>query len=519
MCYVISRIAIEDCERRVSVKKKFFLLSLIAVLALALGACRKKVTAKSVEDLVWDDEKKEYVNEEDAKLVLWVDNEDFAKKVIELWEKKYPDVPLDWEEVGPVDVPEKLKNDGPAGLGGDVFYFPHDHIPGLRSQRLLFEFHSRDKDEFTNRMVDVAVDVTLHDGKMYAVPSSIENIAFLYNKQITEQLPVCETTFDTEAENLREQLEAKEIYLEELFACVADWGNSYKGAGVTLTDAADRFENVENGVISDAEDKHTILAWQLYDSYHNYPFLTKHGYRVFGDDNDDYKKFNIHTEQVKKALEDITGTWYGNKDDSKLFPGLASIEDLNWDHSVARFQKGQVAMTFTGPWVMGDMINTYLPEWIEDEKMGVTEDTELSDIIGVLEIPKFDNDVTPVTFSGVQVLGMNIFTEYPNAAMNLVRFLSSDEVMAVVYETWGKIPAITDTSKVPGLQDDKLSQGFLKQAEYAHAMPVIAEVDYMWDPLRDVWTYIFDEKMTIEQAQQRAHEDYQRLLSDAGVDY
>lgn len=497
--------------------KKYLVITLFASIVLLLSACGGKVTAKSPDDLKWDDEKQEYVNEKDAKLVLWTDNEQFALKVIELWEEKYPDVPLEWENVGSVDVAEKLKLDGPAGLGGDVFFMPHNSIVDLREEGLLFEFHPRDKEDFSNRLIESAVDVTLYKDKMYAAPSSIENIAFVYNKQITKQLPACQTTLETDATNLLEQIEAQEIYLEELFKCVAEWGNNYRGAGVKLTDAKDRFENVDaNGNISEQEDKHTILAWQLYDAYHNYPFLTKYGYRVFGENNDDPSKFNIDSEEVTKSIKDITGDWYGNKENSKLFPGLAVLDDMNWDHSVARFQKGQVAMTFTGPWVMGDMINTYLPQWVEEGKMGVTKDTTLDEIIGVLELPKFNNGKNPTTFSGVQVIGMNIYTKYPNAAMNLVRFLVSDEVMQIVYQVWGKVPAVQDSSIIPGLQDDPLAQGFLRQAEYSHAMPVIQEGNYMWDPLRDVWTYIFEEKMSVEDAQKKSLEDYKRILRDAG---
>jgi arabinogalactan oligomer/maltooligosaccharide transport system substrate-binding protein len=188
---------------------------------------------------------------------------------------------------------------------------------------------------------------------------------------------------------------------------------------------------------------------------------------------------------------------------------------MGWDQGPARFQKGQVAMTFSGPWVISD-IKTNFSSWVETGKFGVTADTKISDIYGACRIPRFSNDAAPTTFSGVQVTGMNVYTDYPNAAMNLMRFLASEEIMNVVYDTLGKIPAVKNSDLIPGLNEDEISKGFLAQADNSHAMPVIQEGNYMWDPLRDVWTNIFDEKMSIEDAQAKSLEDYEKILANAG---
>ncbi len=492
--------------------KKFFIVVLVFTSVALLAACgkgKKKVTAKFAEDLVWVEEKGEYKFEKGAKLTLWTDNEPYAEKVIDLWEAKYPNVPLTWENVGSVDVAEKLKLDGPAGLGGDVFYIPHNSVVDLRESGLLFEFHERDAQLVKDRMLESSYTVTLYEGKMYAAPSSVENIALVYNKQILGALPACTTTNTAgqDAESLLEQIEGGNIYLEDLLACVAESDNKLP---TNVPYFADRFEDAE------AENIHTLLAWQLYDAYHNYPFLTKHGYRVFGPTNNDPTKFNITDESVKKSIVDFTGTWYGNKDGSELFPGLAKIDDMGWDQSVAKFQKGQVALTVSGPWAIGDIKNTYFPKWIEEGKMGLTANSKVSDLFGVTALPKFNNNVNPTTFSGVQVTGMNIYTKYPNATMNLMRFLISDDVMKEVFLTLGKIPAVADSEKIPGLSSDPISQGFLEQSEFSHAMPVIQEGNYMWDPLRDVWTYIFNEKMTVVDAQAKSLQDYNKKLEDAG---
>jgi len=488
--------------------KRISILLLTLAFIVSMTGCKKNVTAKFAEDLTWDETKQEYVFEKGAKLKLWTDNEAYANKIIEIWSAKYPDVPLTWENVGAADVANKMKLDGPAGLGADVFYMPHNSVVDMREAGLLFQIPEQDEQLFRELMQDSAVDVTLYEDNMYAVPSSVENIALVYNKQILAALPTLPTILPLTATNLLEQIERDEIYLEELFDGVASWGNSFAGTGAEIPYMQDRFED-------QAEDKHTVLAWQLYDAYHNYFLLTRDGYRVFGENNNDPTKFDITSPQVTSSIQSVTGDWYGNRDGSRLFPGLATIQDMTWDQAPARFQKGQIGITFSGPWVIADMKKNF-EEWIAEGKFGLTQDSKLSDIVGAKKLPRFNNGAQPVTFSGVQVTGMNIYTDYPNAAMNLMRFLASDEAMNAVYNVLGKIPAVKNSDSIPGLNEDEISQGFLEQAAYSHAMPVIQEGNYMWDPLRDVWTNIFDEKMSIEDAQAKSEEDYQSTLKNSG---
>ena len=494
--------------------KRIMVLLAAIVLVLSMAGCKKKVTATFAEDLKWNEEKQEYVFEKNAELKFWTDNEPYANKIIELWNAKYPDVPLKYENVGSTDTAEKMKLDGPAGLGADVFYIPHNSVVDMRESGLLFQLSESDEAYIKELMQDSATAVTLFEDNMYAIPSSVENVAFVYNKQILGALPTIPTVLPLTATNLLEQVERGEIYLEELFAGVAAWGNTFAGTGAEIPYLSDRFES-EEGSVSEAEEKHTILAYQLYDAYHNYFFMTRDGYRVFGENNNDPTKFDITSEAVTSSIKSVTGDWYGNKDGSKLFPGLATVQDMAWDQGPARFQKGQVAMTFSGPWVMADISKNFAT-WVETGKFGVTADTKISDLYGATKIPSFNNGVQPTTFSGVQVTGMNVYTRYPNASMNLMRFLVSEEVMNVVYNTLNKIPAVKNSDMVPGLSDDVISQGFLSQAEFSHAMPVIQEGNYMWDPLRDVWTNIFDEKMSIEDAQAKSLSDYEKILKDSG---
>lgn len=495
--------------------KKLLVLVLTVAMMMSIAGCQKGVTAKFEEDLKWDESAGVYENEKNASLTIWMDNDEYAAKIQELWAAKYPDVELIYENVGSTDVAEKLKLDGPAGLGADVFYMPHNSIVDLREAGGLFTIPARDAAAYQKNLQESAYLVTMFDGDMYAVPSSVENIALAYNKQILAALPALPSVIDSGAANLLEQIENDGIYFEELLDGIAGWGNNFSGTGVEIPFLADRFYTAEVEGEAGSEDIHTIIAWQMYDAYHNYPFLTRDGFRVFGQNNNDPSMFNITDASVVSSVKSITGDWYGNKEGSRLFPGLATIEDVGWDQGPSRFQKGQVAMTISGPWVMSD-IRTNWPTWVEEGRFGITADTKTEDVYGVVDLPTFNNDQHPITFSGVQVTGMNIYSNYPNAAMNLMNFLVSDDVMKEVYNTLGKIPAVTDSSKIPGLSEDPISQGFLTQAAFSHPMPVIQEGNYMWDPLRDIWTNIFNEQMSVEDALARSLSDYNQILKDSG---
>ncbi|GKX31484.1 hypothetical protein SH1V18_39640 [Vallitalea longa] len=308
--------------------RKLFCIIMVLTLMMSLVGCKKVVTAKFEDDLKWDEKSQSYAMEKDAKLMLWTDNDEFAEQVIKLWNEKYPDVTLEYENVDSNDGAKKMKLDGPAGLGADVFYMPHNSVVDARESGILYKFPERVKQWVMNNIQESAYEVTMYEDDMYAIPSSIENIALVYNKQLLKALPALPTTIETSASNLLEQVENEEIYIEELLEGVASWGNNYSGAGIEVPFKQDRFYKGDGEEISDSEDIHTILAWQLYDAYHNYPFLTRDGYRVFGSDNNNPDMFDIDKPEVRSSIEAVTGDWYGNKDESKLFPGLATLEDM-----------------------------------------------------------------------------------------------------------------------------------------------------------------------------------------------
>ncbi len=222
------------------------------------------------------------------------------------------------------------------------------------------------------------------------------------------------------------------------------------------------------------------LGWQVEDAYHNYFFLTAFGFRVFGEDSMDPDNIGYDQESVAKGLEFYKSV----KEKAFNVPG----PDANWDTTVSKFQTGELPFTITGPWAIGDAVNN-----------GVN--------LGVMPLPTIAGN-QPYTFSGAQIVLISEYTKYPNAAHNLMSFMASEEGLGIIYAVNGKLPAVKDPSVVPGLADDALLSGIAAQANFSYPMPVIKEIQYMWEPQANLFRFVWNGDLTIAESQAKAMEDY-----------
>lgn len=146
---------------------------LTAVIMLSLGASSllsHGVMAADGELLVWEDIKKSN-GIEDA---------------IKAFEAQYK-VKVKIQEMPYAQQIEKLRLDGPAGIGPDVLVIPHDQVGGAVVQGLLSELKVDAKymDSFTKP----AVDAQTYEGKLYGIPKAVETIVLVYNKDILPKAP------------------------------------------------------------------------------------------------------------------------------------------------------------------------------------------------------------------------------------------------------------------------------------------------------------------------------------------
>ncbi|MDR0554931.1 MAG: extracellular solute-binding protein, partial [Treponema sp.] len=219
----------------------------------------------------------------------------------------------------------------------------------------------------------------------------------------------------------------------------------------------------------------------------NYFFLTAYGMSVFGPNMDDYHNPGFDSEAARKGVEfhHSLRPYYN-----------VNVTDATWDTTVAAFQRGEVPFTITGPWAIGDA-----------KKNGVN--------FGITKLPTIEGK-QPRCFSGNIVAAVSSYSKNFDAAFAFVDFLASEEGVGIQFEVTGKLAAYKDVSVIPGLRDDPLLRGIMEQAPYADPMPVIPEVNQMWDALKALFTFTWDNQLSAADAQKKAMETYDTALLMAG---
>ncbi len=297
--------------------KKFMKVVATSMLALALASCgggetTSETTGNTTTTDATGTETETGIETEtetesgdrvvEGDLLVWLDNDDWADAVIEAFEAKYPGVSVENNKVESVDTRGKVELDGPAGIGPDVFIFPHDGASLAIADGLVEPLPEDLQETLRNTVLQPALDTVTVDGEIYAVPISTENIALFWNKDIYGE-------------------EAPETFEE-----IIEFAKEYNDP------AANKY----------------ALKWQVDDSYHNYPFLTAGGMQLFGEDHLDYTQPGFDSEEAAKGSE------YHNS--------LREIFDVNttdatYETTVAAFQNGDAVFTISGPWAIADARN------------------------------------------------------------------------------------------------------------------------------------------------------------------
>jgi arabinogalactan oligomer/maltooligosaccharide transport system substrate-binding protein len=229
------------------------------------------------------------------------------------------------------------------------------------------------------------------------------------------------------------------------------------------------------------------LRWQVDDAYHNYFFLTAFGMKVFGPNMDDYHNPGFDSPEAAKGVD--------------FYRSLRAIYNVNvsdadWNGTVAAFQNGEVPFTITGPWAIADA-----------RKNGVN--------FGITKLPTI-NGSQPRCFSGNIIAAVSSYAKNFDAGFAFVDFLASPEGQTIQFEQTGKLTTLKDASLVGGISDDPYLMGVAEQSPYADPMPVIPEVNQMWDALKNLFTFTWDNSLTTAQAQAKAMDTYDTALQLAG---
>lgn len=231
------------------------------------------------------------------KLLVW---EDIKKSpgiadAIKDFEKKYS-VKVNVLELPFAQQIEKLRLDGPAGIGPDVLVIPNDQIGGAVIQGLVTPL--KVNHEYLNKYTKPAVTALNYQHKQYGIPKAVESIVMIYNKKLVKTPP---TNFN------------------DIFKM------------------SKKFRK---------EGKYGLLA-KFDEVYYSYGIMSAMGGYIFGHNKDGSFNFNdigLNNDGSLKAAAYIKKFY-----STGLFPrGILGSTGLNAIDSM--FTEGKAAMVINGPW-------------------------------------------------------------------------------------------------------------------------------------------------------------------------
>lgn len=285
---------------------------LVITMVFSLAACggdTKKDDAKkdTTSTDVAEDSKAptELKPEEGAVLKVWESpgpEKDFVEMVAKEFTEKYG-VEVIYEEVGHADAKGRLAQDGPAGVGADVFAAPHDHTGELAAAGLIYP-NSFTEERVKNEFMKAASDAVTYEGTLYGYPLGIETYGLFYNKDIFKEAP--------------------KTYQE-----IIDFGKTYNNP---------------------KENKYAML-WDVSNAYFSHSFVAGMGGYVFGENGFDKNDLGLNSEEGVKGVEEMLKL-------KEIIPLKAG--DSNYDAMNGLFQEGKVGAIINGPWAVQGMVESGL---------------------------------------------------------------------------------------------------------------------------------------------------------------
>lgn len=277
--------------------KRVLTFLLAFVVAFSLVACGPK--EKTALEEPQQTPVGEIKPEEGAELVVWESPEaehELLKELAAKFTEKYG-VPITLEEVSFEKSKERLLQDGPAGIGADVFSAPHNHTGELVMAGLVLPnaFVERIHEE----MIKSSVDAVSFDGAVYGYPRAVETYALYYNKDIFKEPP--------------------KSYQE-----IIDFGRSYTNVN---------------------ENKYAFM-WDVDNAYFTQLFLAGGGGYVFGNGGTDKDDVGLDSEGAVKGVEEMMKL-------KEILPIPAG--DADYQPMMGLFKEGKIGAVITGPWALDEV--------------------------------------------------------------------------------------------------------------------------------------------------------------------
>lgn len=211
---------------------------------------------------------------------------------------------------------------------------------------------------------------------------------------------------------------------------------------------------------SKAENRYA-LVWPVSDAYYGYIFLASFGAPLFGPNGNDRKQHNLNSPAAIKGL-----TYFQNLKQSILDVPAA---DATLDFCNAEFTEKKAAMVITGPWKTNDF-----------KKAGVN--------FGTAVLPAFPGTDHPAnSFSGVKLVFVSSYSQFPNEAKAFAKFLASKEMLQKRFDMTDQIAPRADI-----VVKDEHAKSVMAQLQYANPMPTIPQLGTYWNAMGSCFGGIWD---------------------------
>lgn len=332
---------------------------------------------------------------------------------------------------------DKISAAVPRGKGPDVFIYAQDRLGGWIEAGNTVEPVDFYLDDATKaRFIPTTLQAMTYRGSVYGLPLNYKVLTLIYNKKLVKEPP--RTTADLVA------------------------------AAKKLTDRkAGRFG----------------LAYSYADFYYHAALLNGFGGKVF----DAAGKPTLDAPENVRSLE-LLLRWMDKDGILPAEPSTALVTAL--------FNEGKAAMTFNGPWFLGEISKSV--------------DYGLAPLPAVTEAN--GQPMRPwMTVEGVYVAAPSQSKE---AAFELVKFLTSVEAAKVLAVEGRQSPANKEVYEDPAVEKDVVLAAFRKQVEAAVPMPNVPEMTMVWSPATTAMNTLIRRSASPKTALSRAQEQVQKDVSN-----
>lgn len=386
---------------------------------------------------------------------------------LDVFQQDHPNINVELDYVSYADKDTKYATEIQAGAGPDVF---HIHAYSLRSfieRGFLMDLtpfiEEEGGEEFLSPWYPQTLELMREDDTYYAMPGDFMSVALFYNSQMYEEAGL----------DPSQPPETWSEFLEHAQALTRDTNDDGQ---------------------SDVWGFGTIGAISPGFELRFTPILFSHGARYL---NDDATCSELHTPEAREAF-----TFFVNlfAEHEVVPPGVTAQNPGTVREQMAN---EQIAMLLGSGWT-APIVDSVNP------------DLNATEVLEVAEVPvKEGADAEFTTTAWLSAWGINPNTEHPEAAWELVKFITSEEMEQQWFDDARVTSSRQDVSEnYEPLTSDKFAQAIAGQLPKAKFVPQIKEWPQVIETVNTAAQAGFTGDKPPEEALGDAHAQINELLSE-----